>query len=77
MQQPQPVQPEDRTPAQIEDDLAALRQIRAATQARWGGIVGGHDAHLDTLNYGAGFDPAEAGGVFDGFSVISDADPGL
>jgi hypothetical protein len=63
-----PIEPQDRSPEQIADDRAWLRQLRAEAFERWGGIVGGHDAHLDTLDYG---------GVFDGFTVSSDADPGL
>lgn len=46
---PKPIEPEDRTPEQIAADIAWLRTLRAKVQARWGGVVGGHDAHLDTL----------------------------
>jgi hypothetical protein len=48
----QPVEPEDRTPEQIAADLDWLRTLRAKVHERWGGIVGGHDAHLDTLDEG-------------------------
>jgi hypothetical protein len=47
---PPPVQPEDRTPEQVAADLDWLRTLRANVQRRWGGIYGGHDAHLDTLD---------------------------
>jgi hypothetical protein len=39
--------------------------------------VGGEDWHLDALDDRAPFDPADCGGVWTGFDVVSDADPGL
>jgi hypothetical protein len=42
--------PEDRSPEQVIADLDWLRQLRAETRERWGGTVGGFDAHLDTLD---------------------------
>jgi hypothetical protein len=52
-----PGQPEDRSPEQIAADRDWLRTIRAETSKRWGGVVGGHDAFLDTLDTS---DPIEA-----------------
>jgi hypothetical protein len=46
---PTVTEPEDRTPEQIAADIAWLRELRARVNARWGVVVGGHDAHLDTL----------------------------
>lgn len=42
-------EPQDRTPAEVAADLEWLRTLRANVQQRWGGVYGGHDAHLDTL----------------------------
>jgi hypothetical protein len=63
------IEPEQRSAEQVAADLDWLRSLRANVQRRWGGVYGGHDAHLDTIDYGGAFDGVGA--------VYSDADPGL
>lgn len=41
-----PVEPQDRTPEQIADDIRLLRQIRAQNMARYGWRVGSTDLLL-------------------------------